>query len=264
MEHGHIVRNCAHRRHVMGDGHGCGPHLGHNLADQIVDHTGHDGIKPGGGFVEKNNLGFCGNGPGQAHALLHAPRQFSGQAVRHIRCQTHASQFFDGNLTRLIPRFRKAAAQQAKGHVLPDGQRVKQRTALKQHSKAGQEGVAVRFGHIRAVHGDCAAVGDHEAEHGLDRHGLASARSTDDDHRGAFGHVQINAAQHLVGAKAFVDIIECDHAGRPLVGRRSLPLQRQSRLPGNGQEYLGNNEGQAGRRVIARRTPLSARNWRPE
>ena len=73
MQHRHAVGNRPDRRHVVGDGHcGCA-HFHHDLADQVVDDARHDRVETGGGFVEKDDLRFRGNGAGEADPFLHPP-----------------------------------------------------------------------------------------------------------------------------------------------------------------------------------------------
>ena len=53
----------------MRDGHGGGPHLDHDFADQGIDHAGHDRIEAGGRLVEKDDFRLGGNRAGESAAL---------------------------------------------------------------------------------------------------------------------------------------------------------------------------------------------------
>ena len=212
MQHGHGVGNRARGRHVVGDGHCGGPHFDDNLADQIVDDAGHDRVQPGGGFVEKDDFRLCGNGAGQTHAFLHAARQLGGQAVGHVGFEAHAAQFLDGDGAGLFARAFEGAAQQAKGDVLPDRQAVEQRAALKQHAEAGQKGIAVAGTCGLAIDQNGACIRCHQPQNAFQRHGFSGAGATDDHHRCALGDMQVDPAQHVVGAERFGNALHPDHS----------------------------------------------------
>ena len=93
---------------------------------------------------------------------------------------------------------RLGPAQQAEGDVLPDGEAVKKCAALKEHSEAGKEGIAVAFLHIVAINCDLTAVGRHEAKDGFEHHRFACARAADDHHGGALFDGQVDALQDML------------------------------------------------------------------
>ena len=104
----------------MRDGHGRHTHLDYDLADQFINDTGHDWIEAGGGFIEEDNFRFRSNGSGEADTFLHAARELCGKTICHLRCQTHAAQFFNGNFASLCGRPLERAALKPEGYILPD------------------------------------------------------------------------------------------------------------------------------------------------
>ena len=195
----------------MGDSHRCGAHLDHDLADQIVDHPGHDGVQSGCGLVKEDDLGLGGDGASEADTFLHAPRKLGRQAIRHIRFQPDPAQFFNGDLAGFLGGAFQRAAHQAEGHILPDRQRVKQGSALKQHSKAGQKGIAVAGPGGLAIDIDLAAVRRDQPQHAFECDGLTGAGAADDHHRAALGDRKVHAAQDAVVAKGLMHLIHFDH-----------------------------------------------------
>ena len=103
------------------------------------------------------------------------------------------------------------AAHQAEGDVLPDGEGIEQGTALEEHAELGEEGVAVAGCGVFTVYGYFTGTRCNEAKHAFQRDGFARTRTADDDHALAFGDVEVHAAQDVVGAEGFFDVLEGDH-----------------------------------------------------
>ena len=61
-----------------------------------------------------------------------------------------------------------------------------------------------------AVDTNAALVRRQNTEDALQHDRLAGARSADDDHRFAFGDIEIDAAQHMLGPKTFVDAAQAN------------------------------------------------------
>ena len=99
----------------------------------------------------------------------------------------------------------RGAAHQPEGDVFPDFQAVEQRTTLEQHTKAGEEGVAVGFAHIRAVQRDATRIGRDKAEDGFQQHRFSGARAADHHHALPARDGQIDAAQDVIFAEGFGD-----------------------------------------------------------
>ena len=221
MQHRDAIGDGADRAHVVGDGQRGGAHLGDDLADQCVDHPGHDRVEPGGRLVEKDDLGLGGDGARKPHALLHAARKLGGQAVSNLGAEADAAQLLDGDLAGLAAGTLEWAAQQAEGDVLPDRERVKEGRSLKQHAEAREQRLALAARRVVPVDGDAAAVGGDEPEDALQQHRLARARAADDHHRAALGHMQAGAAQHGSAVKILVQLGEGDHA------EKNTPVSRK-------------------------------------
>ena len=71
-------------------------------------------------------------------------------------------------------------------------------------------GTAADADHVLAVDQDRAPIGLEQAEHALQQHRLAGAGAADHHHRLALGDVEIDAGQHLLGAKALVQVADAD------------------------------------------------------
>ena len=108
------------------------------------------------------SFGIGGDGARKPDALQHAPREFRRREIGDFRPQADLGELFDRDVTR-FGALRAAPLDQAEGDVLPDGQRVEQRAALKQHAEFAQIGVALGAAQPRdvfAVHEDAKAVKD--------------------------------------------------------------------------------------------------------
>ncbi|OIQ68420.1 hypothetical protein GALL_499870 [mine drainage metagenome] len=94
----------------MGDGHGGDAHFHHDLADQLIDDAGHDGIEAGGRLVKKDDLWLGGDGAGEADTLLHTAGEFGREKVGDLWFEADTAQFLDGDLAglRLGQLFRAA------------------------------------------------------------------------------------------------------------------------------------------------------------
>ena len=92
------------------------------------------GSSPVVGSSKNMISGACGDGPGEADALLHAAGELGRHQLGHLRRQPDHGQ----RLLGLGLRLRSVdplGAEQAEGHVLPDRQAVEQRPALEQHAE---------------------------------------------------------------------------------------------------------------------------------
>ena len=167
MQHGDPVSDGPDAGHVMGDRHGRRAHLGHNLADQIIDNAGHDRVEPRGGFIKENDLGICRNCPCKTHALLHSAGKLCGKQIGHVGAHPDALQFLYGDRTGFFLGAFQRASQQTKRHVLPDRQTVKQRSPLKEHPELRKKRITISGGGIFARNRDCAFVWCHQSKNAL-------------------------------------------------------------------------------------------------
>ncbi len=111
---------------------------------------------------------------------------------------------------------------QAHRDVLADGERVEEGGELEHvadlgaqlHEVASRERI-----HAHVVDPHFAAVGLEQTHNVLDRHRLARARITDDDHRLAFLHVEREALEDFLLAEGLVDVLELDHGTVTVVSR---------------------------------------------
>ena len=108
---------------VVGHQHRCGPGLGQHPGD-VGAHPGpQSGVERGEGLVEQDEGGLSGQGPGQGHPLLHAPRELVGIKVPRA-LQTHEAEQF-GHSAVLSP-----PPGQPEGDVAGGVQMRKERTVL--------------------------------------------------------------------------------------------------------------------------------------
>ena len=206
----------------MGDGHGGGTHFDHDLADQVVDDAGHDGVKAGGGFVEEDDLGLGSDGAGKADAFLHAAREFRREQIGHIGGQAHTAQLLDRDFAGFFFGFGQRSAQQAEGDVLPDRQAVKQRAALKEHAEPGQKGVALDFRGVFAIQRDRPLILHHQAQNAFQQNRFPGAGATNDHHAFAAVDGQVYPIQNAFRAKGFMDVCQFNHVAKKKLVRRKL------------------------------------------
>src|SRR5690606_3660128 len=148
-----------------------GSEFAHTLADQAVNQISHDGIEPGGGFIEKEDLRLDGDGSGQANALAHATRKLCREKVRHLRLQSNRRQSLDRKFSGL-PLGHLALCQGQEGHIAPNRQGVEESGILKEHADAAADCLKVAPGqsnHFLTVDLDRALVRLQEAKYALEQ-----------------------------------------------------------------------------------------------
>ncbi|MNE74199.1 hypothetical protein D3C80_1702600 [compost metagenome] len=72
-------------------------------------------------------------------------------------------------------------------------------------------GLAGGQGKVRVVDADVALLGDFQAVDAADQRGLSRTRRPAQDNALAFAHVQVDVAQHMIGAVVFVQSLDADH-----------------------------------------------------
>src|SRR5690606_21961613 len=212
VDHRYAIPDLAHTRHVMRDRKCRRAEILHAVHNEIIDDVSRDRIKARGRLVEEDDLGFRCNGASKAHALLHAAGKFCGIKITHFRAQSHLGERCNGDVLRLFA-LHLAALNKTEGHILPDGQAVKQRSALQAHAELAQHLFTLTGIHLQdvfSVHKNLAAIGTDDAEHAFDHHRLAGTRPADHNERLAFRHGEVDAVQHNFLAEALIDIPEFD------------------------------------------------------
>ena len=76
------------------------------------------------------------------------------------------------------------------------------------------------------MHDDVAGVREHEADHVLDQHALASARGTQHDRDLVVGDRDVEPVQHGHAAEALVDVQAADRPVLPLALARQVEVSR--------------------------------------
>ena len=215
IKHGDAVADLAGGRHVVGDRDRGGAEIADAFHDQVVDDVGHDRVEAGGRLVEEDDLRLAGDGSGERHALLHAARQFRRKELADLGSEADMAELGDRHLVRL-GGIHAVALDRTERHVLPDAQRVEQRAALEQHAELAHDlgaAVVAQADGFRAVDLDRARVRPHQAEDAFQQHRLAGARTADHHHGLSRRHVEIDAAQHLLGPEGFGDAAQRDLGG---------------------------------------------------
>ena len=78
IEEDRIVGNGEYAGKLVGDDHDGGSEAVPKVQDHVIEPLGADGIEPGGGFVEKENVRVERHGPRDAGPLAHAPADLGG------------------------------------------------------------------------------------------------------------------------------------------------------------------------------------------
>jgi hypothetical protein len=105
----------------VGDRHGGGAEVAHAVDDQIVDHVGHDRVEAGRRLVEEDDLGFGGDGAGEARrASACRPTARPGKSSPTLGPEPDLRRASRARC-RAPWRAPCRALDQAEGDVLPDG-----------------------------------------------------------------------------------------------------------------------------------------------
>ena len=193
--------------------------------DQLVDHVGHDRIEAGGRLVEEDDLRLARRWRGPARRASACRRTAPTERARRFPAPRPTLRELGERHLPGLGRRHAVALDQSEGDVLPDAQRVEQGAALEQHAELAHHVGALAIaeaGRLLAVDLDRAAVGPHQAEDAFQQHRLAGARAADHDDRFAGRDVEVDAAQHLLGAEGLVDAAQRD------LGRASSRAKKAS------------------------------------
>ena len=120
----------------MGNRQRAGTELFDGIDNQIVDDVGHNRVKSGGRFVEKDDFRPGGHRARQPYPFLHTAGKFGRRKVGHVRTKSYLTQHFNRFFPRL-PTRHFLIFKQAESNVFPYAQTVKQSPALKQHAHFG-------------------------------------------------------------------------------------------------------------------------------
>src|SRR3989344_5555008 len=193
--------------HLVGD-----QHHGHAALGQGLDHAqylaGELRVHGRGHLVKQHHLRLHRQRPGNGHALLLPARELLGVRLRLVR-QPHLLQRAGGNLARL-GRGQVLHGLGGQGDVLLHRQVREQVVALEHdaHVLAQLAQVDGRVMHRVAADIDGAAVDDLQPVNAAQRRALARTALADDGHHLAPGNGKRHALEHLVAAKAFVDVFQ--------------------------------------------------------
>ncbi|MNE02026.1 hypothetical protein D3C80_944870 [compost metagenome] len=163
------------------------------VADQLVEGGGADGIQPRRRLVQEDQLGVQRQGAGQADALAHPPRQFRRLQIERLGLQSdhgdlHLGQFAD-HIARQVGVF-----DQGRCDIVQHGQGRKQGPLLEQDAGPALDLRRLGLGHLIAFMAEQLhrpALGLLQADDGVEQHRLAGARTPDHAQDLAAPHVQI-------------------------------------------------------------------------
>ena len=204
----HLVGHVAGKAHLVGD-----DQHGHALVGQRAHDgqhfAGEFGVQRRGGFVEVDDGGAGGDGPGNGHPLLLPARKLAGVGVPAVQ-QAHL-------LKRLLPQGHgpgaghPAAHDQPLGHVLQSGPVAEQVVVLEHEGGLFPQPRHVLFADARqveslAVQRQRAAVGPFQKIDAPQQGGLAGTAGAQDGHHVAFVHLQVHALEHVLPVKRFADV----------------------------------------------------------
>ena len=170
---------------------------------QRVNALGALRVQPGGGLVQKQQLGLQYQRTGQRGTLEHAAAELRRVLAAHRRIQPHGGQLLrsngiDGGIVQ------RAVLTQRQANVLQHRQRTKQPAVLKQHTKPlaqGQGGGIGDVGQLHPQHPDAALAGLLQQNHLAQQRGFARAAAADDGKYLGPAHRQAHPAVDHVGAK---------------------------------------------------------------
>ncbi len=150
--------------------------------EQLVLHlVADEGIQGREGLVHEHNRGIDGQGPGEAHPLLHAPRELVGIAVG-VLLQSHLLQYRHGPFAPLVAPV--AGHIQTEGNVLDHGAMGHQGEALENHRHLPapqlDQPLVLHPGHFLVVDTDGAGGGLNEPVEHANKGGLARAGKAHD------------------------------------------------------------------------------------
>ena len=165
----------------------------------------HLGIQSAKGFIQQQHLRLHGQGAGQGDALALAARQLGRKALGHpVQLHQREQLHHPGADLRLAGALFFGLHAQAKGHVVKHGHVLEQGVVLKHKTHAAlahMHPCGVLPGKV-----DAAAVRRFQPGDDAQQRGLAAARRPQQSHQFARGDVQIDIAQGVKIAKAFVDV----------------------------------------------------------
>ena len=182
QQHGlvHIVRD--HDHGAVG--------ASHDLQQLVLQLGTRQGVESAEGLVHEQHLGLHGQGAGNAHALLHAARDFAGALLRRM-AEAHHGQRRIGALRQLCLAFALAEdTLHGQVHIAPAAQPGQQRMILEDHRTLGAGALDFLVGAQQ-----CTARGNGQAGNQIEQRRLAAARMPDETDELALGNVQVDVAQ---------------------------------------------------------------------
>src|SRR5436309_11337825 len=190
----------------MADDHSSVMKMGRRVRNEMLDRLHQNRVEPCGRFIEQDNFWMQDQSARQRHTFPHATteliRKFAFDAFK-----THAFEDFCHCGTDLDRRHAGLFLQR-KSDVSLDGQRVKQRPSLKQHTEALphlRQVPAAALMDVLSCHQDLPPIGPYEPDEVLEEDTLPSPAAPHDCQDFAPHNVQAQALEHLLAAETFIE-----------------------------------------------------------
>ena len=203
--------------HVVGDDDHGEPLL--ELADEVLDGEGGDGVERGAGLIHEEHLGLNGNGTGDAQTLLLAAGQRRAgavQAVFHLVPQVRSAQ---GTLSGLVEEFLVLDAVELQpGHdIVTNGHGGERVGSLEHHADVATyrhrvDSLAIQVDTVQQHLAGAVGAGNdlvHTVE-GAQHGGLATARRADEGGDGSRFDGEVHRFHGVEVAVVDVEVLGLD------------------------------------------------------
>jgi hypothetical protein len=197
------------------------------VADQVVDLCGDDGIEPGRRFVVEQHARLEHERARQSGALAHAAGELRRHEPLGVFEADHGERLGDA-LGDLLGRQHVMLAQRERD-VLAYRQRVEERALLEEHAHLPadrDERVLVECLEPRALDLDGARVRPQEPVQMLQQDAFSAAAPAEQHESLAGLHFEVHAAQHRLRTERLRDVLAAD--GRAHVSRNSFVRKKSA------------------------------------
>ncbi len=244
-DEGEVIRDVSGEAHLVRDEHEI-PSFGTKGGDGVEHLGGHLGVEGGGGFIEKEEAGFDGEGSGDGHALALAAGEFVGALVG-VRFQFEAGQESHG-LLEGIRVGGPVDVFKGQGDVFEGREMGEEVVGLK--NEPGLEAVLPEGGFVPerkagAVQGNGAGVRRLQTAEETEQGGFAAAGRSDQDEGMDVGEVEMDIPEHGTTLERFGEIVQPEIHGRPGSGIETSVLLQMAGPKGNGksQDEIADGQG---------------------
>jgi hypothetical protein len=196
----------------------------------VRDHGKHvvsaDGIQPGGWLVEQDEVRLRDDRAGKRKAFLHAAGELAGVAGT-VSIQVELPQGLKTALAD-FPVSKPGGLLQRKRHVFERRQRIEEGVALKKEAAAPQKpgmSRSIRGADGMLVKADPPGIGLFDMGHAFQENGFSGSAGAEHGKNTAPRHGQIDSPEHMVAAKAFVQVFDLKQGS--LFGRFHVRIRKE-------------------------------------